>query len=61
MNMLPNTLKTTIPDAAGIAGTINVDTALTILFGITAIVLGVLQVLFSWQGVRELRHRNATA
>jgi len=59
--MLTSNLNATILDAAGIAGATNVDTALTILFGIITIVLGALQAIFSWQSVRALRHHNALA
>jgi hypothetical protein len=44
--------------AAAVVGNVNIDTALTILFGTVGLVLAALQVVLSWQSVRALRHRN---
>jgi hypothetical protein len=50
--------KSTTPAAAAVAGRLNTDSALTILFGTIGLLLAALQVIFSWQSVRALRHRG---
>jgi hypothetical protein len=57
--MLHNTPDDTIPNAAATARATNIDTTLTVLFGTIGLVLGALQVIFSWQSARALRQRNA--
>jgi hypothetical protein len=50
--------ESTVPAAAAVAGPIDTNTALTILFGTMGLALAALQVLLSWQSVRALRHRG---
>jgi hypothetical protein len=47
--------------AVAVAGHINTDTALTILFGTMGLLLAALQGALSWQSVRALRRRGAPA
>jgi hypothetical protein len=45
--------------ATAVAGHMNPDTALTVLFPTMGLVLAALQVILSWQSVRALRRRDA--
>jgi hypothetical protein len=57
--MLHRAPNTTIPNAAATARATDVDTTITVLFGTISLILGTLQVIFSWQSARALRQRNA--
>jgi hypothetical protein len=49
---------TSTTPATAVAGNVNTDTALTILFGTIGVLLATMQVILSWQGIRLLMRRD---